>query len=141
MATSRLRAFVIGFTRADAEALANRLRSAGAHDIVGLASQVDVERGVALVPHDVDIVVASPAVFPRHNAAGSAATLVETLTPREHRVLSLAADGLPNREIAAALEISEHTVKFHLASIYGKLDVGSRTEAVRRGLQLGLIDL
>jgi DNA-binding CsgD family transcriptional regulator len=67
--------------------------------------------------------------------------LVEPLTPREHEVLALVADGLRNREIARALEISEHTVKFHLASVFGKLGVSSRTEAIRRGLQLGLIHI
>ena len=65
--------------------------------------------------------------------------LVEALTDREHEVLALAGDGLSNREIAAALAISEHTVKFHLASIFGKLGASSRTEAVHRGLRHGLI--
>ena len=62
-------------------------------------------------------------------------------TPRELTVLALVADGLGNREIGQELEISEHTVKFHLASIFGKLGVSSRTEAVRRGLRLGLIEI
>lgn len=67
--------------------------------------------------------------------------LVESLTVREHDVLALVADGLPNREIASALGISEHTVKFHLASIFGKLAVSTRTEAVQRGLRLGVIEI
>ena len=67
--------------------------------------------------------------------------VVEALTAREHDVLALVADGLPNREIATALSISEHTVKFHLASIFGKLGVSSRTEAVQRGLRLGVIEI
>jgi DNA-binding CsgD family transcriptional regulator len=67
--------------------------------------------------------------------------LYEPLTAREHDVLSLVADGLRNREVAERLGISEHTVKFHLAAIFGKLDARSRTDAVRRGLQLGLIHL
>lgn len=66
---------------------------------------------------------------------------VESLTSREHDVLVLVADGLPNRDIAARLAISEHTVKFHLASIFGKLGVSTRTEAVQRGLRLGVIDI
>jgi ATP/maltotriose-dependent transcriptional regulator MalT len=69
------------------------------------------------------------------------ATLVESLTAREHDVLALVADGLPNRDIAARLAISDHTVKFHLASIFGKLGVSTRTEAVQRGLRLGVIDI
>jgi two-component system nitrate/nitrite response regulator NarL len=67
--------------------------------------------------------------------------LYEQLTPREHEVLSLVADGLRNREIAQRLGITEHTVKFHLAAVFGKLGARSRTDAVRRALQLGLIHL
>jgi ATP/maltotriose-dependent transcriptional regulator MalT len=66
---------------------------------------------------------------------------IEHLTTREHDVLALVADGLPNREIASALAISEHTVKFHLASIFGKLGASTRTEAVQRGLRLGVIEI
>ena len=65
----------------------------------------------------------------------------EALTPREGEVLRLLADGSGNREIAARLKISEHTIKFHIRSILGKLGAASRTEAVARGLRSGLIDL
>lgn len=68
-------------------------------------------------------------------------SLVEALTSREHEVLVLLADGLRNREIATRLGISEHTVKFHLAAIFGKLSASSRTEVVRKALRLGLIDV
>jgi ATP/maltotriose-dependent transcriptional regulator MalT len=67
--------------------------------------------------------------------------LLESLTAREHDVLALVADGLSNRDIAAALAISDHTVKFHLASIFGKLGASTRTEAVQRGLRLGVIQI
>lgn len=63
----------------------------------------------------------------------------EDLTAREGEVLQLLAHGLANKQIAAALEISEHTVKFHVSSIYSKLGVGNRTEAVRLGVRRGLI--
>ena len=63
----------------------------------------------------------------------------EPLTPRERDVLDLASRGLSNREIGAALGISEHTVKFHLAGIFGKLGVSTRTAAVRRGLRQRII--
>jgi DNA-binding NarL/FixJ family response regulator len=69
------------------------------------------------------------------------APLTEPLTPREREVLSLLADGLANKEIALRLNISEHTIKFHIRSILGKLGASSRTEAVRRGLRSGLIEL
>lgn len=66
---------------------------------------------------------------------------VEELTPREHEVLRLMADGLPNKTIAYRLEISEHTVKFHVNSIFRKLGVQSRTQAVVRATRLGVIPL
>jgi DNA-binding NarL/FixJ family response regulator len=65
----------------------------------------------------------------------------EELTEREGEVLQLLAQGLANKQIALSLEISEHTVKFHVSSIYAKLGVTNRTEAVRRGARLGLIVL
>jgi DNA-binding NarL/FixJ family response regulator len=72
------------------------------------------------------------------SASGSEA-LVEALTPRELEVLQLLAAGLGNKEIASRLAISEHTVKFHVASIMGKLGAASRTEAVTLGIRHGLI--
>jgi len=66
---------------------------------------------------------------------------VEPLTEREREVLQLLAHGLANKQIATALGISEHTVKFHVSGIYGKLGASSRTEAVRMGLQQGLVIL
>jgi DNA-binding NarL/FixJ family response regulator len=65
--------------------------------------------------------------------------LAEPLTPREGEVLQMLASGLGNKEIAAKLTISEHTVKFHVASILGKLGAGSRTEAVSLGIRRGLV--
>ncbi len=65
----------------------------------------------------------------------------EALSPREIEVLRLVADGLSNKVIAWKLNISEHTVKFHLNSILSKMHAGSRTEAVMLGLRRGLIPL
>ncbi len=70
-----------------------------------------------------------------------AASPGETLTARETQVLQLTAQGLPNKQIALALGISEHTIKFHLSSLYAKLGVTSRTEAVRAGARRGLVVL
>jgi DNA-binding NarL/FixJ family response regulator len=63
------------------------------------------------------------------------------LTERETEVLGLLSKGLANKQIAVALGISEHTVKFHVSSIYTKLNVTNRTEAVREGLRGGWIAL
>lgn len=63
------------------------------------------------------------------------------LTERESEVLDLLSKGLANKQIAVELGISEHTVKFHVSSIYAKLNVTNRTEAVRAGLRGGWIAL
>jgi DNA-binding NarL/FixJ family response regulator len=67
--------------------------------------------------------------------------LVEPLTPRELQVIELVADGLPNKAIAAALRVSDETVKFHLGSVFGKLGASNRTDAVRLALRRGLVPL
>ena len=87
------------------------------------------------------IVVAPPlldALLPSSNAASAP---VEALTPREREVLQLLAEGLPNKTIAARLEITDHTVKFHVNAIMGKLNAQSRTDAVVKATRLGLIIL
>jgi DNA-binding NarL/FixJ family response regulator len=65
----------------------------------------------------------------------------EELTARERETLQLVAEGLTNKAIAARLSISDHTVKFHVASILAKLGAGSRTEAVHLAARQGLIAL
>jgi DNA-binding NarL/FixJ family response regulator len=65
----------------------------------------------------------------------------EPLTARESEILELLSRGLANKSIARELSISDHTVKFHVSSIYSKLQVGSRAEAVSRGARLGLLRL
>ena len=64
----------------------------------------------------------------------------EMLTPRELEVLALVAQGLPNKEIAERLAISQRTVKFHVSSIMGKLGAANRTEAVALAVQQGRIE-
>jgi len=65
----------------------------------------------------------------------------EALTERELEVLKLLAQGMPNKEIASQLVISERTAKFHVSSIMGKLGATNRTEAVSLAAQKGLITL
>ncbi len=79
--------------------------------------------------------------LPKGGGESGEESLTEPLTAREKEVLQHMAAGLANKQIALALNISEHTVKFHLSSLYAKLGAASRTEAVKRGIELGLISL
>jgi len=88
------------------------------------------------------VVLNSEAGSPIRSAASRttpADELTEPLTPREREVLRLLASGLGNKEIGTKLKISEHTAKFHVASILGKLGAASRAEAVSIGMRNGLI--
>jgi DNA-binding NarL/FixJ family response regulator len=82
--------------------------------------------------------LAETALRPRPSSSGPA---LDPLTPREIEVLQLLAQGLSNKAIAARLGISEHTAKFHVNSILGKLDASTRTEAVVAASRLGLVVL
>jgi NarL family two-component system response regulator YdfI len=88
-------------------------------------------------------VVAPADLEPLLHAGPQAQAAPETaaLTPREMEVLRLMAEGTANKTIAWKLDISEHTVKFHVASIFAKLNAGTRTEAVTQGVRRGLIFL
>ena len=92
---------------------------------------------VALHPADLNALLSAP---PR---AGRAPPMepVDALTPRELDVFAMVAEGAGNKAIAWKLGISEHTVKFHVASIMSKLNASSRTEAVAIGIRKGLIML
>jgi DNA-binding NarL/FixJ family response regulator len=82
-------------------------------------------------------------LLPAHRAgpAEELGEATEPLTAREREVLELLGQGLSNRQIAERLRISEHTAKFHVAAVSGKLGAASRTEAVSRGVRRGLITL
>ena len=79
--------------------------------------------------------------FPSRPASESPSGEGPRLTPREREVLELLARGLGNKQIAWELSLSEHTVKYHVSSIYAKLGAGSRTEALRLGIERGLLTL
>lgn len=98
--------------------------------------------GLVVLPRDaLDIFEETPPTQEANHdsAALDREPLTETLTPRERQILELMAEGLGNKEIAWRLQISEHTVKFHVSSILAKLDASSRTEAVTQGLRRGLL--
>lgn len=115
------------------------LLGAGARGV--LARQTDGARLAAAlqaVAHGlvvVDVVLADGALRTR----SSAEPLVEPLTPRELEVLQLIGQGLSNRVLAERLRISEHTAKFHVNAILGKLGAQTRAEAVAQGARLGLL--
>jgi DNA-binding NarL/FixJ family response regulator len=100
---------------------------------IAAAIEAAVNGLIVLHPSEVESLVPSQRVndFPE--------ALPEALTPREIEVLRLLAEGFGNKEIAARLGISEHTVKFHVASVMGKLGAGSRTEAVTLGIRRGVV--
>ena len=89
---------------------------------------------VVVHPSGVNAIVPAPAAL-----TSPARELPEPLTPREREVLQMISAGLGNKEIAGRLSISEHTVKFHVASILGKLGASTRTEAVSIGIRHGLV--
>ena len=89
---------------------------------------------VVVHPSEVSTVLPAAAAL-----SSPARDLPEPLTPREREVLQMISAGLGNKEIAAKLSISEHTVKFHVASILGKLGASTRTEAVSIGIRHGLV--
>ena len=140
-----MRVFLIGTAPAELATLRARVSREPSFEIAGEALQAQVQSGAVTLPPDIDAVLTSPPaaqpIAPRVEPARDDEPLIEQLTPRERSVLALVADGLGNRAIGHELDISEHTVKFHLASIFGKLGASSRTEAVRRGLRLGLIEI
>lgn len=118
---------------ADAVAAGARGILSSATDGPSLAAALDaVVRGLLVIDP-----VFSVAIVPAHGEEPE--VLAEELTPRELEVLQLLTEGLPNRQIAQRLGISEHTVKFHVGTILSKLGAHSRTEAVTRAARLGLI--
>jgi two-component system, NarL family, response regulator YdfI len=111
----------------------SRLRpqlDAAAIDIVGEVATLAEARAT---DGDADAFIVAP------DRSAATDPLPEPLTPRELDVLGLMAEGLPNKAIAARLGISDQTVKFHVASITGKLSAANRTEAVRIALRRGFL--
>ncbi|MBD2517918.1 response regulator transcription factor [Nostoc sp. FACHB-973] len=107
-----------------------------------LSSSTESEIVAAVQAIAVGLVVLHPnAVELLHLVSKAVANPVQSLTPREIEVLTMLGSGLGNKAIAKRLHISEHTVKFHLSSIFQKLSVSTRTEAVTAAVRIGLIML
>ena len=127
-----MRLIVIGTAR-QRQAIREQLESSPPDVVAEFASVAEARlAGIAA-----DAILLSPPAEPVDDDE----PLPERLTPREIEVLELVAEGRPNRAIAERLGISDQTVKFHLASINGKLGAANRTDAVRRGVRAGLITL
>jgi DNA-binding NarL/FixJ family response regulator len=116
-----------------------RARLDGSMEIAGEFATMSAARGAGV---DFEAILVAPGRS-RQTRQGDddAAEVVEPLTSREIQVLELLAEGLANKAIANRLGISDQTVKFHVASLSGKLGAVNRTDAVRRALRRGLIAL
>jgi two-component system, NarL family, response regulator YdfI len=112
-------------------------RSASAEEI--LQAVEAVASGLVVLHADaIDLLLT---LLPMSERVVEATTPLQALTSREIEVLGMLAEGLGNKAIAKRLGISEHTVKFHVSSIFSKLNASSRTEAVTLGARQGLIML
>jgi DNA-binding NarL/FixJ family response regulator len=115
----------------------SRVRAVLAEDASGAQIAAAIEAVAAgLSVFDPETIEQLPLARPAH---GVPDRLPEVLTPREVEVLRAMAEGLANKEIAARFNVSENTVKFHVASVMGKLGAGSRTEAVMLGVRHGIV--
>jgi DNA-binding NarL/FixJ family response regulator len=119
---------------------------AGAWGVLPLDSDAEELQAAVAALHAGLIVMAPPLAEPALQRtlglqAEEMEALAELLTERELEVLQWLAQGLANKQIAVSLGISEHTVKFHVSAIYSKLGATNRTEAVRLGVQQGLVVL
>jgi DNA-binding NarL/FixJ family response regulator len=134
---------IVVLTEAAAPAASAQALQAGIRAL--LPSEISTDQLIAalqaaaaglVVLHSTEI----PATFPVATPASRPlAELPEPLTRREREVLQMLAAGLANKEIAARLNISDHTAKFHVAAILGKLGAATRTEAVALGIRRGLV--
>lgn len=126
---------------ADSSLISSALRSGIRGALSWDATPEEIEGAVRAV--NAGLVVTTPAsltdLLP--DAQSFAEEIAEPLSDRELEVLDLLAEGLSNKLIAHRLSISEHTVKTHVASIFAKLGVSSRTEAVSQAIRRGLVML
>ncbi len=126
---------------ADRAATAAALRSGIRGVISSDATQQEIEGAVYALHAGLAVTIPAALADALPGAQSPAEDLPEPLSERELEVLELVAEGLSNKLIAQALNISEHTVKTHVASIFSKLGASSRTEAVSQALRKGLVML
>jgi DNA-binding NarL/FixJ family response regulator len=140
-------AFVILLDGADREEILDALNFGAAAILPRSASWTDISTAIRVAANG--FIVLQRELLgtllgesaPHDGSLGADAARRARLTPRELEVLVAMADGASNKAIARRLDISFHTAKFHVAAILEKLDADSRTEAVTRAAQLGLVML
>lgn len=128
----------VAYPAASAQALRTGIRAVLPSDVSTdqLSAALQAAAAGLVIVHPSEIPAAFPVAAP---ASQPLAALPEPLTRRESEVLQMLAAGLANKEIAARLNISDHTAKFHVAAILGKLGAATRTEAVALGIRRGLV--
>jgi two-component system, NarL family, response regulator YdfI len=129
----------------DARSISHLLRS-GVRAILSRESDPDDVLSAIYAAYDGLVLLSTPtaeslAAVYGNQPLGVEDELSEEITSRETEVLRMLAEGLVNKDIAARLSISEHTVKFHISSILDKLGASTRTEAVTLGIRRGLIPI
>ena len=129
----------------DARSISRLLRS-GVRAILSRESEPEDVLSAIFAVHDGLVLLSMPAAESLAAVFGDQPLQVEDelseeITSRETDVLRMLAEGLVNKDIAARLTISEHTVKFHISSILDKLGASTRTEAVTQGIRRGLIPI
>ena len=112
-------------------------RDAGPNEIIAAVNSAAA--GLVSVAREWTSALHSMFISERTGRDGVASTVQPSLTPRELEILRMLADGLANKQIAARLAISEHTVKFHVSSVFAKIHASTRAEAVMIGARRGLI--
>jgi DNA-binding NarL/FixJ family response regulator len=134
---------VVMLSGSDDQQVVDQCLDAGALCFVGKSVQpADIAHALRAVSGNLEIRYqrSSP---PRPAPAGASSTSSSDtglLTRREREILAMVAEGGSNSELGRQLWVTEQTVKFHLSNIYRKLEVSNRTQAARRGWELGLID-
>lgn len=120
--------------------LMHAARARGASVVTDDVSRTQLLLALRTVASGLRVQMARPASRGSESRSGTAMPS-DDLTPREREILRLLAEGLANREIAALLGLSDHTVKFHLRAVFTKLGAHSRTEAVSVAVRRGLLML
>jgi DNA-binding NarL/FixJ family response regulator len=130
--------------------VSNEMPSAGAFSrgvrawLTGNAPPAEIAAAIVAAAQELTVLTRAQArqwIARADRSVEESAVVVEALTAREVQVLRMMADGLGNKQIAAQLDISDHTAKFHVAQILAKLGAGSRAEAVAIGMRRGLVPI